>query len=93
MLGEFRILKHDPMQLYKGWPIFFIKFKHQVQHRANILLESLPQSIDASHDKLFSIIFLTLLIEARDVFHDGELVEEQTNRENVTFVNIVLSKS
>jgi hypothetical protein len=81
------------MKLYKTRSILLIELEHEIKDIANIISISVSEPCDSSNDKLLAIILLRLLIEPSHIFHDGQLVEKEAHREDITFVNVVLGES
>jgi len=77
------LLHHHLMQLDETRPILLIKLKHQIKDIADIVSIPVPQPGNSRSHQLFPIILLRLLVEASDVLHYCQLVEEETHRENI----------
>ena len=58
----------------------------------NILTEGFSQFVDSCRNKFFTIIFRAFLVESSHIFHHSQLVEKQSNRKDITFINIMFSK-
>ena len=86
-------LNDDLCQFDERRPFVLVELKHQPDHFAQHVTILLLDPFDPSIDKLLSIILCALLVEASHVIHAGELVKEETHRENVAFVDVVLGKS
>lgn len=83
--SEYQLGKFD-----ETWPLVLLKLEHQSDNLNNVVRVSLLELGQATVDEAFTIIDLIPLVEPCNVLHGCTLVEDQTTRKDVRFVNIVV---
>jgi len=79
-------------KLNKRGTISLIESKHEPYCLTEDLSIPLLKTLNSGFYEFFSIIFSCLLIKACYIFHRGQLVEHEADRENVALEYVVLGK-
>jgi hypothetical protein len=82
-------------KLTEAGTVTFVKTQHHFYDFTEIgaVRETLSQSLHSLSDKFFTVKFLALLVEACHVLHRCKLEKQQTHREDIALVDVMLGET